>query len=156
MNGTARALLEGHAFFAGLPERAIDLAAQHADPRKFGPGEVLFEEGGSAELMFLITRGHVAIEIHAPNRGPIVVETLSPGHVVGLSWVAEPFRYRFDARAIDEVEGVVVDSAPLRVALAADPEIGYPFLERLSAVILERLQATRVRLLDLYGSTGAH
>lgn len=156
MSEAIRDLVQRHAFLDGLPERAVDLVAEHAVAGTYRPGDVLFREGEPADLMFLLTQGHVAIEIHAPNRGPIVVETLAPGHIVGLSWAAPPFRYGFDARAIDEVEGVEVDSAHLRAALAADPGVGFPFLERLSAVILERLQATRVRLLDLYGSVGAH
>ena len=156
MSDAVSELLQSHAFLEGLSERTVDLVAEHAVRERFRPGEVLFREGGPADLIFLLTQGHVAIEIHAPNRGPIVVETLGPGQIVGLSWAAPPFRYGFDARAIDEVEGVGVASAQLRVALAADPIIGFPFLERLSAVILERLQATRVRLLDLYGSVGTH
>jgi CRP-like cAMP-binding protein len=75
--------------------------------------------------------------------------------VVGLSWAAPPFRYQFDARAIDEVEAVAIDTAPLRVALAENPVLGFLFLDRLAAVMLERLQATRIRLLDLYGTTDA-
>ena len=75
--------------------------------------------------------------------------------MVGLSWAAPPFRYQFDARAIDEVEAVAVPTAPLRVALAEDPALGYLFLDRLAAVMLDRLQATRIRLLDLYGTSDA-
>ncbi len=98
----------------------------------------------------------MAIEVHAPNRGPIVIETIGAGHVVGLSWAAPPFHYQFDARAIDEVEAVGVETGPLRVALAENPVFGFLFLDRLTAVVLERLQATRLRLLDLYGTSDAH
>ena len=33
--------------------------------------------------------------------------------------------------------------------------LGFLFLDRLAAVMLERLQATRIRLLDLYGTSDA-
>ena len=156
MSEAARDLLRGHAFLAGLPEGTLDLVAEQGEPSTFPAGEVLFREGEPADLVFLLTRGHVAIEIHAPNRGPIVVETLAAGSIVGLSWAAPPFRYGFDARAVDEVEGVAIESSSLRAALSADPAAGFPFMERVSAVILERLQATRVRLLDLYGGARGH
>jgi len=155
LSEAARTLLAGHAFLAGLPEGTVQLVADHAEPATFPAGVLLFREGGSADVAYLITKGHVAVEIHAPSRGPVVVETLHAGNVVGLSWAAPPFRNQFDARAVDDVEAVGVDAAQLRAALAANPAIGFPFLDRLVAVILERLQATRVRLLDLYGDSDA-
>jgi len=155
MNQTARHLLTDHAFLAGLPSEAIDLVADRAEPVSFRPGVLLFREGTPADAAYFIVKGHVAIEVHAPNRGSIVVETIEKGHLVGLSWAAPPYRYQFDARAIDTVEAVSVDTAELRRALAESPVLGFLFLDRLTAVVLERLQATRVRLLDLYGKSDA-
>ena len=155
MSEAAHALLSDHTFLAGLPSEAIDLVADLARPVTFGSGVLLLREGSPADVAYFLTRGHVAIEIHAPNRGPMVVETIESGQVVGLSWVAPPYSYQFDARAIDAVEAVAVDTASLRAALAQHPLLGFLFLDRLSAVILERLQATRLRLLDLYGAGDA-
>jgi CRP/FNR family cyclic AMP-dependent transcriptional regulator len=155
VSDSVRELLEGHAFLTGLPTGSLELVAAHAEPFSFKAGTLLFREGSPADLVYLIGKGHVAIEVHAPNREAIVVETLQPGHVVGLSWAAPPFRYQFDARAIDEVEAVGVDAAQLRAALAENPALGYHVLHRLTGVILERLQATRLRLLDLYGRSDA-
>ena len=155
MNEAVRSLLSGHPFLAGFPPEAVELVAERAEVVTFQPGVLLFREGSPADVAYLVTAGHVAIEVHAPSRGPIVVETIGEGRVVGLSWAAPPFRYQFDACAIDEVEVVAIDTAPLRVALAENPVLGFLFLDRLAAVMLERLQATRIRLLDLYGTTDA-
>jgi CRP/FNR family transcriptional regulator, cyclic AMP receptor protein len=155
MSEAAHNLLAGHAFLAGFPPEAVELVAERAEPVTFQAGALLFREGNPADIAYLITGGHVAIEIHAPTRGPIVIETIGAGHVVGLSWAAPPFRYQFDARAIDDVEAVGVDTARLRIALAENPVLGFLFLDRLTAVVLERLQATRIRLLDLYGTSDA-
>jgi len=156
MSEAARNLLSSHAFLAGFPPAAIALVAEHADTATFRPGVLLFREGSPADVTYFITKGCVSIEVHVPNRGPMVVETLRPGQVVGLSWAAPPFRYQFDARAVDEVEVVSVDTARLRVALAENPVVGFLLLDRLTAVILERLQATRIRLLDIYGKSDVH
>ena len=155
MSEAARTLLSSHAFLAGFPPEAVALVAEQAEPATFRPGVLLFREGSPADVTYFITKGHVSVEIHAPNHGPIVVETLRAGQVVGLSWAAPPFRYQFDARAVDEVEVVCVDTGRLRVALAEDPLLGFLLLDRLTAVILERLQATRIRLLDIYGQSDA-
>jgi len=149
-----RALVAEHAFLAGLPPQAIELVAEVGEPVSFGAGSLLFREGSPADVAYLVTKGRVALEVHAPNRGPVVVDTIGAGQVAGLSWAAVPFRYQFDARALDDVEAVAVDAARLRVALAEDPVLGFLFLDRLAAVMLRRLQATRIRLLDLYGPGG--
>jgi len=146
-----RARLEEHAFLAGFPAEAIDLLAASGQEASFAAGALLFREGSPADTAYLITGGQVALEVHAPNRGPVVVDTVGAGHVVGLSWAAPPFRYQFDARALHQVEAVAVDTARLRAALAEDPVLGFLFLDRLASVMLGRLQATRIRLLDLYG-----
>jgi CRP/FNR family transcriptional regulator, cyclic AMP receptor protein len=149
-----RALLEGHPFLRGFPEEALDLVAETGDAVAFDPGVLLFREGSAADVAYLVLEGHVAIEVHAPGRGAVVVDTVPSGHVVGLSWAAPPFRYQFDARAVDAVTAVRLDAARLRAALAENPAFGFLFLDRLAAVILGRLQATRLRLLDLYGTDG--
>ena len=155
MSEAVRDLLAGHAFLAGQPPEMIDLLAESAETVTFRRGVLLFREGGPAEVAYMITGGRVAIEVHAPNRGPMVVETIGAGHVVGLSWAAPPFRYQFDARVLDDVEAVAVDVSGLRAALAQNPALGFLFLDRLTGVVLERLQATRIRLLDIYGKNDA-
>jgi len=155
MSEAARELLSGHAFLAGFPPDAIALIAEQAETAAFRPGVLLFREGSPADVTYFITKGCVSIEVHAPNRGPMVLETLRAGQLVGLSWAAPPFRYQFDARAVDDVEVVCVDTARLRLALAENPTLGFLLLDRLAAVILERLQATRIRLLDIYGKSDA-
>ena len=72
----------------------LALLSQRARIVHFDPGALLLREGEDASTLFLITRGRVAIEIHVPPRGPIVIDTVEPGHVVGLSWIAAPSRWQ--------------------------------------------------------------
>ena len=132
----------------------LALLSEAARIVSFDPGVLLLREGEDAGTVFLIARGRVAIEIHAPSRGPIVIDTVEPGHVVGLSWMAAPFRWQFDARALEPVEAVAIDAQHLREDLAVHPEAAAELYQRLSAVLLARLQATRIRLLALYANAG--
>ena len=45
-----------------------------------------------------------------------------------------------------------MDTVRLRALADGDPALGYPLLLGLLEVVLSRLQSTRSRLLDLYGS----
>jgi CRP-like cAMP-binding protein len=137
--------------FAGLPG---DHAAQLAGcARTVGwkAGEALFKEGEPADTFYVLRRGRIALELFVPNRGPVTVETIEPGEVVGWSWLFPPYRWHFDGRAVEDARAVAVDGACLRRKCDDDPALGYDLMRRFSQVMLERLQATRLRLADLYG-----
>ena len=137
--------------FEGLNGERRSLIAGCGGNVRFLEGETLFREGDPANTFFLIRQGTIAIEIYVPARGAITVETLGPGEVVGWSWLFAPYRWHFDARAVSTVRATAFDGACLRDKCAADPELGYDLMSRFAQVIMDRLQWTRLRLLDVYG-----
>jgi hypothetical protein len=50
---------------------------------------------------------------------------------------------------------ISIDGACLRGKCDADPVLGYALLQRVAHVMYQRLQSSRVRLLDLYGGRRA-
>jgi CRP/FNR family transcriptional regulator, cyclic AMP receptor protein len=143
-------LVARHPLFAGL---TADLATELAGCARnvaFPSGGRLLVEGEPADTLYLVRRGRVAIEVHAPGRGDILIETVGPGEIVGWSWLIPPYRCHFDARATEPVGAISVDVGCLRAKSEADPAFGYALLQRVSAVVVNRLQETRMRLLDLY------
>lgn len=139
-----------HPLLAGLPGDAAQAVAGCATEVTFKPGDLLLVEGDAADVLYLIRHGRVAIEVHWPERGRVVIETVGAGACVGWSWMVPPYRWHFDARAVEPVAAIALDGACLRSKAAADPALGYALMGRISAMLLSRLQATRVRLLDLY------
>ncbi len=119
-------------------------------------GETLFREGEPADVFYLVRRGRVALELYVPARGPITVETVDAGDVVGWSWLFPPYTWHFDARAVGPVRAIAVDGACIREKCDDDPALGYELMRRFSAVLLDRLNATQLRLVDLYGGGGTH
>ncbi len=146
-------LVSTHPLFADLSSDAVSEVAGCAQNVAFRRGSLLVAEGDSADTLFLLRRGRVAIEVHAPGRGSIVVETVGPGAIIGWSWLVPPYHWRFDARAMEEVGAIAVDAACLRSKANANPALGYVLLQRIVVVLVDRLQSTRLRLLDLYGSS---
>ena len=94
--------------------------------------------------------------MHEPGRVPLVIDRIGPGQAVGWSWMFPPYRWHFDARALEPVGAISVDAECLRAKAEADPAFGYLLMKRIAAVMLDRLQATRVRLLDVYGRDVTH
>ena len=148
-------LLREHPFFAGLDDDALTLLAGCAANRHTKVGGYLYREGEPADVFYVIRHGRVAIESHTPTGGSVVIETVEDGEVLGWSWLIPPYRWLFDARAVEPTSEVVFDGACLRGKCDADPELGYALMQRVAQVMYERLQATRIRLLDLYGAPSA-
>jgi CRP-like cAMP-binding protein len=148
---TIEGILRGHAFLDGLPEGTVELIAGCAHREDVRTGAFILREGEVTDSVYLVQRGRVAIEVHRPGSGGVAIDTVGPGDTVGLSWISPPYRCQFDARAVEDVTLVAIDVARLRAEFERHPAIGYAVLDRLSARLVERLQATRLRVLDLHG-----
>ena len=137
---------------AGLSPEHRRATGGCARNRVFQRGEALLREGGPADAFFVLRSGSVAIQTRDPARGAETVETIHAGELVGWSWLVPPFRSAFDARALATTHVLEFDGACLRGKCDADPALGYDLLRLLAVVFTERLQNTRLRLLDLYGT----
>jgi len=72
--------------------------------------------------------------------------------MVGLSWLIPPWRWTYDARAIDDTRAIAIDALCLRQKCEADHDLGYEMMKRFMPVVIQRLQATRLQILDVYGT----
>jgi CRP-like cAMP-binding protein len=144
-------ILARHAFFAGFAAEHSQIVAACARNHRYDAGEYLFREGGSATEFFLIRHGQVALEISAPGQTPIVFATLGEGEIVGASWLVPPYRWMFDARAVVLTRAIGIDAACLRGKCEADHDLGYEMMKRFLPILVQRLHATRLQILDVYG-----
>ncbi len=134
---------------ADLDAPTLALVAGCASLGHFAAGDLLAREGAPADTFFAVRDGRVALELVAPARA-IVIETLGPGDVCGWSWLFAPYRWQFDVRAVEPVRVLAFDAACLRGKIERDDALGYALMRRFVPVMLERLQATRLRLVDVY------
>jgi CRP-like cAMP-binding protein len=149
---TGAELLTDFSLFAGLSDAQRSLVARAAREVEFPAGTRLFEEGEPAHGCWLIRSGRVALETSVPGRGQVVVQTLGSGEILGWSWLVSPRVWHLTATALDDTTAVELDTERLRALAEEDPALGYPLALGLFEVLLTRLQSTRARLLDLYGS----
>lgn len=147
-------LLAEHEFFEGVDEEVIALVAGCGQNARFREGEYLFREGEQADRFYIVREGRVALEVHGPATGGVILDTLGPEEVVGISWLFPPYRWQFDARAAEPVRAVALDGACLRGKCDDDPALGYVLMKRLSEISSKRMQSARLRMLDLYGRAG--
>jgi CRP/FNR family cyclic AMP-dependent transcriptional regulator len=144
-------ILGEHPFFGGLEEPYLQLFVDCASNVRFNAGDVIFREGGEADTFYLVRHGKVALEASAPERGSVIVRTLGEGDVLGFSWMVPPYRWRFNARAMEPVRAIALDGRCLRSRSEEDHDLGYELMKRCALVMEQTLQAARLQLMDVYG-----
>jgi CRP-like cAMP-binding protein len=137
--------------FTGLDPSYLELIAGCAANEHVAEGTLLLREGEPADRFFLLRRGAVALEVHVPGRGALTIETLHAGDALGLSWLFAPYRWQLDARTVEPCDLIGFDAACLRGKIETDHELGYQLMRRFTASLVDRLQATRFQLIDVYG-----
>ena len=147
---TLRNVVAEHRFAQGLEERHVALLTGCAANVHFNAGQIIFREGEEANQFYLVRDGKVAVELFAAERGAITILTLAAGEVLGWSWLVPPYRWKFDARALESTRAIALDGKCLRTKAEQDHDLGYELLKRVAHTMEERLQATRLQLLNIY------
>jgi CRP-like cAMP-binding protein len=146
--------LRQHPFLADLPQHHMEVLVGCASNVKFADDAYLIREGEVADKFYLIRTGRVALEIDSSERGSLRVQTIGPGEVLGWSWLISPYRWHFSGCAVTDVRVFALDGKCLRTKCEQDHSFGYEMLRRLAQVMERRLEATRMQLLDMYGTAG--
>jgi CRP/FNR family transcriptional regulator, cyclic AMP receptor protein len=147
---TLERILAEHPFAQGLNDRLLKMLGGCASNVRFEASEVVFKEGEEANQFFLIRQGKMSVEIYAAERGAVNVLTVGDGEVLGWSWLVSPYHWRFDARALEPTRAIALDGKCLREKSERDHELGYELLKRVAHIMEERLEATRLQLLNIY------
>ncbi|WP_331772414.1 cyclic nucleotide-binding domain-containing protein (plasmid) [Embleya sp. NBC_00888] len=134
-----------------IPKEHLDRLLAFGRPVTFESGSRLFEEGHPARNFWLVEGGSVRLDVHVPGRHAAAVETLGSGELIGWSWLFPPYRWHLGAQAVGTVRALEFDAAAVRAECERDPDFGRAITLACAQVIAARLQASRLRLPDLYG-----
>jgi CRP-like cAMP-binding protein len=145
-------VLRQHPFLGHLSEKHLHVLVGCAANVHVGEGSCLIQEGEIANALYLVRTGRIALEMEVPPRGSLRIQTVGPGELLGWSWMISPYRWHFTARAVADVRAIALDGGCLRQKCSEDHDFGYEILDRLTRVMESRLEATRLQLLDVYGT----
>lgn len=144
-------LLAEHPILGHFDSESIELLSGCGRNVHFGAGQMIQREGQPADLVYVLRKGDVAIEISAAHLAPTVVETVHGGDILGWGWLIPPYRTLFDARALTEVSCVSIDAACLRGKCDDNPMLGYQLFKHWLPHLAARFRAQRLQVADLYG-----
>ena len=92
----------------------------------------------------------MAIASVTPHEGPVTIQTVGAGDLLGWSWMLPPYRWHFGARTVEATSVVAFNAACVREQLERDPALGYRMMRRFAQVMATRLEALSVQLTSLY------
>jgi CRP/FNR family cyclic AMP-dependent transcriptional regulator len=142
--------IASHPFWKGLNPSYLRLLQEVAISERFEPGQPIFLEGQPADRFCLVQTGQVRLDAFVLGRGTVTIQTLSAGAVLGWSWLYPPHRWHFSAHANEVTELIIFDAKFLRDESESNHDFGYELFRRISSVVVERLQETRLLLTDFY------
>ena len=154
MRESLLAQLRHHPFVAEFEPRHVEKLASLGREVNFDRDHVIFREGDDSSEFYLIVTGLVSLEIVAPGH-TFRVQTLFAGDELGWSAVLMGRGKHFQARTLERVDALAFEGTELLAACQDDPLFGFTLMRRLLGVVAERLQSTRLQLLDMHSPVAA-
>ena len=146
--------LSGHPLFSKLPPEYLQSLEGCAQRQRYAAGDVILKTHTNADAFFVITEGLVSLQVHPASGEPVLIQSLREGDVLGWSWMLPPYLWHFDAVARENTATYRLDASCVRGKCEVDPQFGYQLSQCFSRIMLERLMATRLQLLDVYAHPG--
>ena len=134
-----------------LSPKHIQAIAGCAKSRTLAAGEYLWRQGEESGLLYLIQSGQVSLEISVPGQGPLHIEIVNEGEILGCSNLLSSSRCQFDARALTPVSCLLIQGERLHQLMERDQPLGYALLKRMAPMMAQKLESIRLKLLDMNG-----
>lgn len=145
-------MLRDIAFLREVEDEYLEQIAAMAKIVDFPEGKLIFREGEPASEIYLIISGSVSLEVNAPGIGCKRILTIDQGDLLGWTPILEQTRLSATARALSSTRAVAIDGGQILTLCVHNPRFGYEFMRQVALELARRLSATRMQLLDVYGS----
>jgi len=152
MSDELLSLLNSHKFLAGVPADDVETIAAAARIIDLQAGVTLFREGEPSEEVYLVEQGNVALEICAPGVGCKRIMTVGDDELLGWSPLLGVSALTATARTIGASRVIAINAEKLLAICDEHPRVGFMFMQRIARALARRLNATRLQLMDVFGS----
>ncbi len=146
--------LSAHDFFAGLDKRGKKFLSNSARDLQIKQGEVLFQPGASADKFYLLRSGEVSVRVPAVMGPALEIQKLKAGQILGWSWLIPPYRWNFQAMALEDSELLEFDGSIILAHCEEDYAFGYALLKLFASLMSERLDRARQKMMDQWDPPG--
>jgi CRP-like cAMP-binding protein len=130
--------------FEGLTEDQLDSLSPFTYRKKFGPGELIVEEGHTGNGLYLIVSGNVEAIKGLGTEREQTVNKLGAGEVFGEMALLGEWPRTASVRAVDNVECLGIDRWVFLAQLERQPQVGI----RLLHILAQKLRDSDARLVE--------
>ncbi|UCG76545.1 MAG: GNAT family N-acetyltransferase [Gemmatimonadota bacterium] len=138
-----RAAVDRIALFEGLNNEQRERVAGSCVTRRYGPDELVFQQGTDASELHLVIAGEVEVCFGDP---PLPIACVRAGECLGEVSVLSESAHSADAIARGEVETAVITLGALRSLIRQRPDVGVVLYRNLALGLGEKLQRSDVEL----------
>lgn len=135
--------------FYDLTEEQMDSLVRLAVPCNFSKDEMLFEQNQYAEFLYIVLNGEISIRFKPDDGEEITVARVSELGICGWSSVLGRAIYTSAAVCSQPSETLRFRGRELQKLCESFPDTGIIIMERLAAVIAERLSNTNEQIMLL-------
>jgi CRP-like cAMP-binding protein len=145
-------LLKRYNFFGRLNEAQLKALSAIAEEGEAPQGVTLFEEKQPANSFYFLIEGYIDLyertfdTFYPKVSKDLLVGSVHPREVFGLSAIVEPFVYKATARTAQPCHYIKFDGPKLRELILEDCRMGFLFMREITSALNERLMDTRVQL----------
>ncbi len=130
--------------FEGLTEDQLNSLSPFTYRKKFGPGELIVEEGHTGNGLYLIVSGNVEAIKGLGTEQPQIVNKLGAGEVFGEMALLGEWPRTATVRAVDNVECLGIDRWVFLAQLERQPQVGIRMLH----ILAQKLRDSDARLVE--------
>jgi CRP-like cAMP-binding protein len=146
--------LSTHAFCSGMDNSFVRFLSDSATELQITKGGVLFQYGKPADKFYLVRKGKVSVQVPALMGPTLEIQTLGEDQLLGWSWLIPPYRWNFQARALEDSDLLEFDGSAILARCQEDPKFGYDVFKRFATLMSERLDAARQKMMDEWNPPG--
>ncbi len=146
--------LSGHDFFSELSEDTLKFLSECASSRDIKKSQTLFKQGERADKFYVVRNGRIAVQIPALMGPNLEIQSLGKDQVLGWSWLISPYQWNFQAKAEDDSELLEFNGTAILARCEQEPKFGHEVLKRFAALMSERLEAVRLKMMDDWNPDG--
>ena len=130
--------------FEGLTEDQLNSLSPFTYQKKFGPGELIVEEGHTGNGLYLIVSGNVEAIKGLGTEQQQIVNKLGAGEVFGEMALLGEWPRTATVRTVDNVECLGIDRWVFLAQLERQPQVGIKMLH----ILAQRLRDSDARLIE--------
>ena len=130
--------------FEGLTEDQLNSLSPFTYRKKFGPGELIVEEGHTGNGLYVIVSGNVEVIKGLETEQQQIVNKLGAGEFFGEMALLGEWPRTATVRAVDNVECLGIDRWVFLAQLERQPKVGIRMLH----ILAQRLRDSDARLVQ--------